>query len=450
MSFSQAVSGLNAAAANLDTIGNNISNSATYGFKGANVSFADVFAGSGAGLGVKVAGISQNFKDGSITTTNRPTDVAISGGGFFRIEDQNGGVFYSRNGEFGKDKNGFLTNMQGMRVTGYPVQNVDGKNVVQKGATPTPIVIPTDMMNASATDKIDMAVNLNSGEEKIDTLMHPFDPTDNDSYSFSTNVTTYDSLGNEHNVNLFFVKTDDNKWQVHAQDSTTHAKPIDLGTIAYTDSGVLKDFTPSVVLDTTKFKPLDDGTGKPVLDAKGNPVIDPASKVPLLDADGNTTQNKLVLESYKGSAAGTIELSFTGSTQQKVSESSVSKLAQNGYQAGEFTNFRIEQDGSIMATYSNQQSQVVGQIALANFANAGGLSSQGDNMWSETNGSGSPIVGVAGSGVFGKLTNNALEASNVDMSQELVNMIVAQRNYQSNAQTIKTQDQILQTLVSLR
>lgn len=408
MAFSQAVSGLNAAAANLDTIGNNISNSATYGFKGANVSFADVFAGSGAGLGVKVAGISQNFKDGSITTTNRPTDVAISGGGFFRIEDQNGGVFYSRNGEFGKNKDGFLTNMQGMRVTGYPVQVVDGKNVVQKGATPTPIVIPTDMMNASATDKINMAVNLNSGEEKP--AKAPFDSKDGDTYNFSTNVTTYDSLGNEHNLNLFFVKTSDNEWKVYGQDTSTKTAggaPTphqDLGTLKYTNAGVLESYT-------------------------------------------KTDMN---IASLNGSAAGTIELDFTGSTQQKVSESSVSKLAQNGYQAGEFTNFRIEQDGSIMATYSNQQSQVVGQIALANFANAGGLSSQGDNMWSETNGSGSPIVGVAGSGVFGKLTNNALEASNVDMSQELVNMIVAQRNYQSNAQTIKTQDQILQTLVSLR
>lgn len=408
MSFSQAVSGLNAAAANLDTIGNNISNSATYGFKGATVSFADVFAGSGAGLGVKVAGISQNFKDGSITTTNRPTDVAISGGGFFRIEDQNGGVFYSRNGEFGKNKDGFLTNMQGMRITGYPVQVVDGKNVVQKGATPTPIVIPTDMMNASATNKIDMAVNLNSGEEKP--AKTTFDPKDSDTYNFSTNVTTYDSLGNEHNLNLFFVKTNDNEWKVYGQDTSTKAAggaPTphqDLGTLKYTNAGVLESYTKT-------------------------------------DMD---------IASLNGSAASKIELDFTGSTQQKVSESSVSKLAQNGYQAGEFTNFRIEQDGSIMATYSNQQSQVVGQIALANFANAGGLSSQGDNMWSETNGSGSPIVGVAGSGVFGKLTNNALEASNVDMSQELVNMIVAQRNYQSNAQTIKTQDQILQTLVSLR
>ncbi|AYY81253.1 MULTISPECIES: flagellar hook protein FlgE [Proteus] len=408
MSFSQAVSGLNAAAANLDTIGNNISNSATYGFKGANVSFADVFAGSGAGLGVKVAGISQNFKDGSITTTNRPTDVAISGGGFFRIEDQNGGVFYSRNGEFGKNKDGFLTNMQGMRVTGYPVQVVDGKNVVQKGATPTPIVIPTDMMNASATDKINMAVNLNSGEEKP--AKAPFNAKDGDTYNFSTNVTTYDSLGNEHNLNLFFVKANDNEWKVYGQDTSTKTAggaPTphqDLGTLKYTNAGVLESYT-------------------------------------------KTDMN---IASLNGSAAGTIELDFTGSTQQKVSESSVSKLAQNGYQAGEFTNFRIEQDGSIMATYSNQQSQVVGQIALANFANAGGLSSQGDNMWSETNASGSPIVGVAGAGVFGKLTNNALEASNVDMSQELVNMIVAQRNYQSNAQTIKTQDQILQTLVSLR
>lgn len=403
MAFSQAVSGLNAAAANLDAIGNNISNSATYGFKGATVSFADVFAGSGAGLGVKVAGISQNFKDGSITTTNRPTDVAISGGGFFRIEDQNGGVFYSRNGEFGKDKNGFLTNMQGMRVTGYPVitDPATGKNVVQKGATPAPIVIPTDMMNASETSTLDMTVNLNSDEDKP-TI--GFDVTKADSYNFSTNVTTYDSLGNEHNLNLFFVKTDDNKWDVHVKDTTTGAAAQRLGEIEYEKNGVLK-------------------------------------KAALAD---------FTTASYKGSEAGTIKLDLAGSTQQKVAESSVSKLAQNGYQAGEFTNFRIEQDGSIMATYSNQQSQVVGQIALANFANAGGLSSQGDNMWSETNGSGSPIVGVAGSGVFGKLTNNALEASNVDMSQELVNMIVAQRNYQSNAQTIKTQDQILQTLVSLR
>ena len=403
MSFSQAVSGLNAAAANLDTIGNNISNSATYGFKGANVSFADVFAGSGAGLGVKVAGISQNFKDGSITTTNRPTDVAISGGGFFRIEDQNGGVFYSRNGEFGKNKDGFLTNMQGMRVTGYPVVSdpATGKNIVQKGATPAPIVIPTDMMNASETSTLDMTVNLNSDEDKPATA---FDVNKTDSYNFSTNVTTYDSLGNEHNLNLFFVKKDDNKWEVYVKDTTTGAAAQNLGEIEYEKNGVLK--TANLADFTT--------------------------------------------DSYKGSETGSIKLDFTGSTQQKVAESSVSKLAQNGYQAGEFTNFRIEQDGSIMATYSNQQSQVVGQIALANFANPGGLSSQGDNMWSETNGSGSPIVGVAGSGVFGKLTNNALEASNGDMSQELVNMIVAQRNYQSNAQTIKTQDQILQTLVSLR
>lgn len=403
MAFSQAVSGLNAATANLDTIGNNISNSATYGFKGATVSFADVFAGSGAGLGVKVAGISQNFKDGSITTTNRPTDVAISGGGFFRIEDQNGGVFYSRNGEFGKDKNGFLTNMQGMRITGYPVtaDPATGKNVVQKGATPTPIIIPTDMMNASETKALDMTVNLNSDEDKP---VGAFDVAKTDSYNFSTNVTTYDSLGNEHNLNLFFVKTDDNKWDVHVKDATTGAAAQHLGNIEYEKNGVLK---------TPNLQPF-------------------------------------TVAGYKGSEAGEIKLDLAGSTQQKVAESSVSKLAQNGYQAGEFTNYRIEQDGSIMATYSNQQTQVVGQIALANFANPGGLNSQGDNMWSETNGSGSPIVGVAGSGVFGKLTNNALEASNVDMSQELVNMIVAQRNYQSNAQTIKTQDQILQTLVSLR
>lgn len=163
MSFSQAVSGLNAASAGLDSIGNNIANSATNGFKGATTSFADMFAGSGVGLGVNVAAVTQNFKDGPITRTDRPTDVAISGNGFFRVQDQNGDIFYSRDGQFIRDKSGNLVNNQGMTVTGYPAGlDENGNVVVQSGGVPQGLNIPTDMMDAQASDLAKLTINLNS------------------------------------------------------------------------------------------------------------------------------------------------------------------------------------------------------------------------------------------------------------------------------------------------
>lgn len=151
-----------------------------------------------------------------------------------------------------------------------------------------------------------------------------------------------------------------------------------------------------------------------------------------------------------GAPAQSFALNVAGSKQQNTGADSIVAQNQTGYAAGEFTGFQINSDGSVVGTYSNQQTQLLGQIVMVNFSNPEGLSSEGDNVWKETQSSGNPTLGTAGSGGFGTLTSGALESSNVDLSKELVNMIVAQRNYQSNAQTIKTQDQILQTLVSLR
>ncbi|MCE1763558.1 flagellar hook-basal body complex protein, partial [Enterobacter hormaechei] len=159
---------------------------------------------------------------------------------------------------------------------------------------------------------------------------------------------------------------------------------------------------------------------------------------------------KFEMASLNGSIAAPITIDFNGSKQQEIPQHFIANRSPDGYTAGTFTSYRIENDGKIYGNYSNDQKQVLGQIVMANFANPEGLSAQGDNVWAESASSGSPVVGIAGSGNFGKFISGALEASNVDMSQELVNMIVAQRNYQSNAQTIKTQDQILQTLVSMR
>ena len=407
MAFSQAVSGLNAAATNLDVIGNNIANSATSGFKSGSVSFADMFAGSQVGLGVKVAGITQNFKGGTTTCTSRALDVAISGNGFFRLQDQDGGIFYSRNGQFKLDENRNLTNMQGLQLTGYPAAGTPP--TIQQGANPVPLSIPEGMMNAKASTSGNMVANLKSTHKVPDN--HTFDPAKKDSYNYVNTITTYDSLGNAHNINAYFVKTDENKWQVYTQDGT--AAPVDAGTMTFDTSGNLASTT-----------------------SKQGTAGEFSMLIPMEAKDGAPAQN--------------FTLNFAKSMQQSVSADSVSKVSQDGYGAGEYTNFQINNAGTVMGIYSNQQTQVLGQIVMANFSNPEGLSSQGDNVWQETGASGQPRVGLAGNGGLGKLTSGALEASNVDLSQELVNMIVAQRNYQSNAQTIKTQDSILQTLVSLR
>ncbi|WP_214050691.1 flagellar hook protein FlgE [Morganella morganii] len=403
MSFSQAVSGLNAASSGLDSIGNNIANSATNGFKGAHASFADMFAGSGVGLGVNVAAVSQNFKDGAITRTDRATDVAISGNGFFRLLDGNGDVVYSRDGEFHRDKSGNLVNNQGMMVTGFPAgQDAAGNATIQTGGIPQALNIPTDMMDARASAKGELTMNLNSDDKAITAA---FDPDNPDTYNFSTTMTTYDSQGNTHEVAVYFIKTADNKWSVKAKDSSDKTAAVeDLGDMEFDGNGKLK-----------------------------------------AAADFQFTYKGL-----NGADGGTIDLSFNKTRQQKVTESSVSKIDVDGYQSGEYTSFKIENDGTITASYSNQQKRTVGKIALSAFANNNGLASQGGNVWKATNASGNPMDGVPGTGQFGNLTGGAVEASNVDMSQELINMIVMQRNYQSNSQTIKTQDQMLQTLVNLR
>lgn len=406
MSFSQAVSGLNAASAGLDSIGNNIANSATNGFKGATTSFADMFAGSGVGLGVNVAAVTQNFKDGPITRTDRPTDVAISGNGFFRVQDQNGDIFYSRDGQFIHDKSGNLVNNQGMTVTGYPAGlDENGNVVVQSGGVPQGLNIPTDMMDAQASDLAKLTINLNS-EDKVKSK--PFDinnPDDTGSYNFSTTMTAFDSQGNTHEISVYFVKTDDNKWTAYAKDAGDKVAKK-LGDMEF------------------------DGNGR---------LNSPTNAVFAFDYQG-----------LNGANNGTLQIDLNKTRQQKVSESSVSAIDVNGYPAGEYTNFKVEDNGLIVANYSNQQKRVVGQVALSAFANPNGLVSQGGNVWAPSNASGNPMDGVPGVGQFGKLTSGALESSNVDMSQELINMIVMQRNYQSNAQTIKTQDQMLQTMVNLR
>ncbi|MCS2158641.1 flagellar hook protein FlgE [Scandinavium sp. H11S7] len=417
MAFSQAVSGLNAASTNLDVIGNNIANSATYGFKAGTASFADMFAGSKVGLGVKVAGITQDFNDGTTTSTGRALDVAISQSGFFRMTDANGSVYYSRNGQFKLDENRNLVNMQGLQLTGYPATGTPP--TIQQGANPVGLSIPNTLMAAKATSTAAMQINLNS-TDAVPTKT-PFDATDADTYNKKGTVTVFDSLGNSHDMNIYYVKNSANNWDVYTQDSSVAAaaggeKPQ--AQIQFNNNGTMK----------------------------GVYNYDPD----LATTPNSTPEIPIAMASLNGSVASTFQLSFLNSMQQNTGSNDIVATNQNGYKPGNLVSYQINDDGTVVGNYSNEQNQLLGQITLANFANNEGLQSEGDNVWSATQSSGVALLGTAGTGNFGTLTNGALEASNVDLSKELVNMIVAQRNYQSNAQTIKTQDQILNTLVNLR
>lgn len=406
MSFSQGLSGLNAASQALDVVGNNIANSQTIGFKSGSISFADVFAGSQIGMGVQVSGVRQNFSDGVLGQGTGSLDMGIQGNGFFRLVSEAGQVFYSRNGQFKTNENGYVINDTGMQLTGY--QATGTPPTIQPGAAIGPIQIPTGQMPARASDSGTMKGNLDSGAEVIDPNL-TFDPKDSNSYNSVSQVDAYDSLGNRHTINVYFVKTGDNQWTIHTSDTTAPVRN-DAGEVQYQ------------ALDIR-------------FDSAGQLITNPA-RVPVAGA------------AYNGAEAINFALDLTGMTQQ-ATETAMESPSTTGYPPGMMNGFTVGDNGQIIASYSNGQQQLLGQVVLANFTNAGGLASSGNNAWTETPSSGQPVVGIAGTGNLGNLYGNKVEASNVDLSQEMVNMIIFQRNYQSNSQTIKTQSELLQTLVNL-
>ena len=411
MGFAQGVSGLNASASNLDVIGNNIANSGTIGFKSGSVQFSDVYAGSRVGLGAEVAGVSQNFSAGAVQTSSRALDVAITNGdGLFRLASPGGEIAYSRNGQFNMDKSGFIVNSGGYQLTGYPI----GSNGAVAGGSPAPLQLPTSAMAPKPTEKVTAQFNLDS--RSVTPTATPFDSTNSATYNYANAVTMFDSLGNSHELATFFVKAQanaaatppvaENTWKVYAAAD---------GVVVNTSNNTLT-FDPKGVM---------------------SPSIQPINVIGLNFANGSTSPMSVALD-------------VTGTTQFG-NANEVNKLTQNGYTSGVLSSFAIEQNGTVTGKYSNEQTQALGKIVLSSFMNPNGLKSLGGNLWTETAASGGPLTGSPGDGTkLGGLTSGAVEASNVDLTSELVNLIIAQRTYQANAQTVKTQDQVLQTLVNLR
>ncbi len=411
MSFQQGISGLNSTAKSLDVIGNNIANVSTVGSKTARAEFADMYAASGggsgaAGLGAKIAAVAQQFGQGSIKATDNSMDVAISGNGFFELTDGKG-IVYSRNGQFKMDRDGFIVNNSALKLMGYPV---DAGGVVQPGAA-VALQLPTGGVSPAVTANASVQANFDSRAANTgDPLAPVIDFNDPRTYNNATSMIAYDIKGQEVALTYFFQKVDTDTWNLYASANgvdVTGGAPVPI------------NFAP-------------DGS---------------APAAPL----GAVTLNVPITTNTAGAAtvAFDMDLDVSGLTQFG-SAFGVSDLKQDGFASGLLTSIGIESNGVVMARYSNGQTRPAGQIELATFRNPQGLSPLGDNTWASSFASGQPLGGAPGSGAAGLLQSSAVEESNVDLTAELVNMMVAQRIYQANSQTIKTQDQVLQTLVNLR
>jgi flagellar hook protein FlgE len=508
MSFQQGLSGLNGAAKSLDVIGNNIANASTVGFKGSTTQFADVYArslngagGNQAGIGVAVAGIAQQFTQGNIETSANPLDIAINGGGFFRTETS-GLVQYTRNGQFSLDKNGMLVTPQGANLTGFGV----GPNGQILAGSPSPLQISTADLKPVATTKIDTSLNLDS---RVDPpTNYPFNANDPTTYNKQTPVDVYDTLGNAHVMSMYYVKTGAGTWDVYAGSDGTELTNVSVGAAGQKDASATA--ARDAWLTATKAVPPDaaDIAAK-LQDYAGKTSAAVVAAATAAGASAATISAIQAAATSAGSTAGytpdqidkditaavsvpgvpvghlnfdtngalsatlmspqtlpltvnlpifpptgakdtlSIKLNFAGTTQYGA-DTSEKKTTQDGYTAGHLQRFSAAADGTILGQYSNGQTKALGQVVLANFTNPGGLEPLGNNSFAETSESGTPLVGAPDTGSLGVLQSSATEASNVDLTAELVNMITAQRVYQANAQTIKTQDSVLQTLVNLR
>ncbi|MBS0355132.1 MAG: flagellar hook-basal body complex protein [Proteobacteria bacterium] len=563
MGFQQGLSGLSIASKALEAISNNVSNSGTVGYKEAVAQFSDVFAASLAsgatqvGIGAQVSKVAQQFGQGNITTSTNGLDLAINGQGFFRM-DNAGAITYSRNGQFQTDKNGYIVNAQGLRLTGkvadangvltgatgdLKLNLSDAKpqatgnagynvNLDSRSATPTSLTAssgtsaaidsltgPAPSFTIASTDQLTFqldgetgstVVNMPAGtyndvgslaaaiQTAIDqsslkgrikvsgdstpaitftsartgrlsgitvtadpltasaalTSLLPttntqgsnanFSINDPSSYTSSTSQTVYDSLGNPHTQSLYFVKTAQaNTWDVYSSlDGLPPQINADAQTLAQSQ------VPPQTTTENRWMSISFDSNG--VFQSSSLYQIDPANPTQMAYVQSPSSKVKV---NYDITTGATTQLSFDvnlAGTTQFGNSYGINQLTQDGFTTGKLSGLSVSADGTVLGNFSNGQSRVMGQVYLVSFQNPNGLKSIGGNQWVSTSDSGPEQPNAPGTGVLGVIQSGALEDSNVDLTAELVNMITQQRAYQANAQSIKTEDQVLQTLVNLR
>lgn len=453
MSFSIALSGINASQKDLDVTANNISNVKTSGFKQSRAEFADVYATSifnagntKVGDGVLTSSVAQQFSQGALELTENSLDMAISGNGFFATTDGLGSrdMTYTRSGAFKLNDDKFIVDNQGNFLQGYQVDRNSGTNSSVALATTQPIRIPDVAGAPQSTDNVFTAFNVDARRSPIDGAANPFDPETPSTYHSSTSATVYDSLGESHTLSTYYVKRGNNQWDVYA---TFDGYEIDLqptGTATPSGTNSVNGYS------GLSFNFL--GSGEPDVPA-GQSTFDPGQIV-LENVPGNENVDG---DPYlnNGASDQTIQFNFqdlTGTTTptQFASDFEVTSLDQDGSTVGRLTNVDIDKSGLIAATYSNGDVQYLGQVAIVRFANEQGLTQIGGTKWRESIDSGEPLSGEANTGTFGGIEASALENSNVNLTKELVDLITAQRNFQANSRSLEVNNTINQTILQIR
>ena len=410
MSFNVALTGLNAANQDLSVTSNNLANTSTVGFKGSRAEFSDLFSSTQAGVsatavgnGVSVQEVAQQFSQGDIETTGNNLDLAISGNGFFTLSN-NGGLEYTRDGEFQVNSSGDVVTASGANLQVYPPLATGGYNT--GGLTDLSLNSGESAPQATSTASITANLPANA-TVPTDYATDGVVPTDANTYNNTTSMTVYDSLGAAHTASLYFTKTNTNTWlaSLYVDGNAVGQQELD-----YNSSGAL--------------------TAPP---------------------DGNVTFPAYTQAGGLATGANDMNMTFNFSNVTQYGNSfGVTAVNQNGYTTGLLTGISIDNTGVVQAQYTNGNSVNLGQVAMANFANPQGLQQLGNASWAQTNASGAAVSGVAGNSGFGTIQSGSVEESNVDTTSALVDMIVAQRNFQATAQMIQTDNQITQTIINIR
>ncbi|MCB1759833.1 MAG: flagellar hook protein FlgE [Gammaproteobacteria bacterium] len=438
MPFRIALSGLDAASTDLQVTGHNIANAATNGFKESRAEFADIYATSiqdvsatSAGRGVKVTRVAQQFSQGNLDFTSNNLDLAISGEGFFILHDSTGNVSYSRAGAYSSDREGRVVNHANESLQVF--EPIDAQGTRFNTGSTIDLVLPTLSGTPQATSDVDAALNL-SAVETPPTIPWPSgttvttdplynaatDPTfesnvTTDMYNHATSTTIYDSLGNAHRATMYYIKTaNSGEWQSYTYLNGT------LASGPQADGSALLQFQPSGALDTT--------------------------------AGSVNPQGQLTLNAWTpGNGADPVTLTFNyANTTQYGTDFAVNDLTQDGFTAGRLSGVDVDNSGVVFARFTNGQSTALGKVALAKFNNPQALRQLGDTSWAQTFTSGDVQLGEPGTSSLGLIQSGALENSNVDIAEQLVNLITAQRNFQANAQVITTADTVTQTIINIR
>lgn len=490
MSFNIALSGLAASQRDLDTSSNNIANVNTTGFKGSRAEFADVYASSlftnsrtKVGDGVQTSRVAQQFSQGTLDFTENALDLAIKGNGFFVTAPAEGSqdLSYTRAGAFKLNRNNFIVDNAGDFLQAYPVNRETGQVSSTALTTTRAVEIPSTAGQPSPTSNLFQAVNLDSRAESIQKSVEggterykagdvsSFDPADSATYTDSTSATVYDSLGEAHTVTTYYVKRDSNTWDVYQavngqlQDFNTSdnpggsegAKSAEIGGVSFTGVRLHFDSSGNPI---SAPEPEAGGDGD---DEDGTPPVGEGD-----DEETNGSTDQLVDGRYFPPAsfsftptngAGTLEINFNFRSQgggdrptQFASAFELTSLDQDGSTVGRLTSVDIDESGLIAATYSNGETQFLGQVAMVNFNNEQGLEQVGGTKWKANIESGEPITGIAGQGTLGAVESSALENSNVNLTEELVDIIVAQRNYQANSRSLEVNSTLQQTILQIR